>query len=304
MIGYITREKESRQKELMKMMSVTESDIGWSWFMTFFLLYFVTGTLTAIMAIQLFVSSDGFLMWIFWMFSFLSFIVYCMFISSLSSKATRAILIGELLFFAGFFLTLVVDYTDASSGALTLITLHPVAAFSYGLKEIGRLEDLGIGITSTSIDYSDNPSGVNFRSLLNNLIADTILWGILTWYFTRVINPDFGQALPFYFPFTPAYWGRGRAVVGDSDLEHQRSLEMSSNLPIEPAGEILERQAEEGESIEIRGLCKTFGDKLAVNDLNLSFYKGQITALLGHNGTCIYAFVYSQGSDADDPFLI
>ena len=41
----IVQEKELRQKELMKMMSVTESDLGWSWFLTFFLFHIITATI-------------------------------------------------------------------------------------------------------------------------------------------------------------------------------------------------------------------------------------------------------------------
>jgi hypothetical protein len=48
MIGYVTKEKELRQKELMKMMSVTESDIGWSWFMSFFGFYFFVAIIVAV----------------------------------------------------------------------------------------------------------------------------------------------------------------------------------------------------------------------------------------------------------------
>jgi ATP-binding cassette, subfamily A (ABC1), member 3 len=281
MIGYITREKELRQKELMKMMSVTESDIGWAWFISFFLFNIVTASLTSVMSSRLYENSDGFLLWIFWMFTFIAVIVFCMLISSFTSKAIRGILIGLLFFFGGVFLTLAIDYT--TSGLVGIISLHPVAAFSFGIQEIGRLEDLSIGVTGDSMDFSDNPSGYNFRSTLNSLIADSIIWGIATWYFNRVIQPDYGQAFPFYFPFTLSFWCPGRASVPAGENDEQ-SLELSTSFPLEPVSETLKRQAQNGESIEIRGLCKTFGDKVAVDGLNLSMYKGQVTALLGHNG--------------------
>ena len=289
MIGYVTREKELRQKELMKMMSVTESDIGWGWFMSFFLLHgLVTTALTTLTATSLYESSDGFLMWVFWLCTFTSFIVFCMLISTFTAKATRAILIGLLVFFGGYFLTIAVDYETSSGGVLSLIGLHPVAAFSFGIQEIGRLEDLGLGITSDSIDLSDNSSGFNFRSALNALFFDSILWGVVTWYLNRVIRPDFGQALPWYFPFTKAYWRPALAAKSSSPADEfydeDHSAAISAEIPLEPVGEALHRQSQNGENIEIRGLRKDFGDKTAVDGLNLSMYKGQITALLGHNG--------------------
>jgi ABC-type multidrug transport system ATPase subunit len=59
-----------------------------------------------------------------------------------------------------------------------------------------------------------------------------------------------------------------------------------SGIPYEPVSDVLKRQSADGKSIEIHDLRKVFGEKAAVDGLNLSIYSGQITALLGHNGTC------------------
>ena len=60
-----------------------------------------------------------------------------------------------------------------------------------------------------------------------------------------------------------------------------------TGIPYEEVSDALKRQADEGKSIEIHDLRKAFGDKSAVDGLNLSMYNGQITALLGHNGTLL-----------------
>lgn len=50
----------------------------------------------------------------------------------------------------------------------------------------------------------------------------------------------------------------------------------------------LGRQVRDGQCVHIRGLLREFktptGIKKAVDDLSLTMYTGQITALLGHNG--------------------
>lgn len=96
MISYITREKELRQKELMKMMSVTESDIGWAWFSTFMSFHFFTATFAAWVSSRLFENSDGFWLWVFWILSITAMIVYCMALASLTAKTVRAVLVGIL----------------------------------------------------------------------------------------------------------------------------------------------------------------------------------------------------------------
>ena len=89
MIVYICREKELRQKELMKMMSVTESDIGWSWFISYLVVYAVAATLCAVVSMQLYENSDPLILWVFWIFTFVSLIVFSMFVAASSAKTTR-----------------------------------------------------------------------------------------------------------------------------------------------------------------------------------------------------------------------
>jgi ATP-binding cassette subfamily A (ABC1) protein 3 len=283
MISYITREKELRQKELMKMMSVSESDINWAWFVSFFWFHVITALGAAGVSASLYERSSFILLFIFWLLTLTSVIVFCMTIAALTAKAVRAVLIGLLVFFTGVFLTLAVSYQTGSKGTIALISLHPVAAFSYGLQEIGHLEDQGVGVISSAIGSTDNPSGYTFSNTLGNLFLDCIVWGFLTFYLNRVIPPAYGQALPLYFPFQYSYWFPGRAQAPTADDDEDEIP--ADGIPFEPVSDTLKKQKKEGKSIEIRNLRKVFGrEKVAIGDLSLSMYQGQITALLGHNG--------------------
>lgn len=289
MVGMIVREKELRQKELMKMMSVTESDIGWSWFVSFLIFHIITIILFTYICSLVWNNSDLFIILFFWFITFVSLIAFCQTIASLFSKTVRAVLIALLATFGGFFLPLAVDYSSGNKAIVLLISLHPVSAYTYGLKQIGRLEGNGVGLTVDSIAFTENVSGYSFQDTLRILIIDSILWGILSWYLNRVIRPDYGAALPLYFPFTLNYWcpGYQRDNASSSEDNMYASVEekvAASGIPYEPVSDALKRQAQEGKSIEIRDLRKHFGEKVAVDGLNLSIYNGQITALLGHNG--------------------
>jgi ATP-binding cassette subfamily A (ABC1) protein 3 len=283
MIGYVTKEKELRQKELMKMMSVTESDIGWSWFCTFFGFYFLVAILVAVVSTQLYGNSELAYLLIFWILTFLSIVVFTLFLSSLTSKSTRGTLIGLLVFFMGVFLIDIVNFKDGSARIISLISIHPVAAFSYGILEIGRLEDQGLGLQSNTVDKTDNPSGYTFNTCIMSLIFDCILWGIVTWYLNRVIKADYGQALPLWFPFTRSYWFPASVQPPTVTTEPDDEV-AAAGSPFEPVSDVLKKQGAEGKNIEIHRLRKTFGEKTAVDGLSLSMYSGQITALLGHNG--------------------
>lgn len=281
MISYIVREKELRQKELMKMMSVAEADIGWSWFLTFLTLSLLSAFATTGASVALYENSAPVYLLVFWVFTFLAVVVFAMLMASFTAKTTRAVLIGLLIFFVGVFLTLAVDVETSSRSIVMLISLHPVAAFSFGLQIIGQLEDLSVGVTASTAGLVTSASGYTFNDALGSLFIDSFLWGVVTFYLNRVIRPDYGQALPLWFPFSLSYWcpGRARAHQEDEGIPDE-----PEGIPLEPVGAALQRQKEEGKTIEIRGLRKTFGETTAVADLTFSMYSGQITALLGHNG--------------------
>jgi ABC-type multidrug transport system permease subunit len=281
MIGHITREKQHGQKELMKMMSVTELDIGLSWFMTFFLFNIFSATIAAVGSMALYENSKGVYLWLFWIFTFLAVTVFSMFLSTLTSKSTRAVMIGLLFVFIGVFLTFAVDFQDGSSAVIGLISLNPVGAFSFGLQEIGRLEDQGVGLQSGTVGSTDSPSDFTFNTSIQYLSFDSIIWGVLTWYLNRVISPDYGQALHLWFPFTCSYWFPNTTQPAYTDTEGCE-VEYNSSIPFEV---VERRQCDEGKHIEIRSLRKVFGNTCAVDGLSLTMYSGQVTALLGHNGT-------------------
>jgi ATP-binding cassette, subfamily A (ABC1), member 3 len=288
MISYMCKEKDLRQKELMKMMGVTESDIGGSWFCTFFILNFISATLAALATSSIFEKADISILWIFWMLTMISLTCFCMVIASITSKPIRGVLIGLLTTFGGVILTLAIDESTGSIGTTQLISLLPIVAFSFGIGQIGQLEDKGVGLTADSFSFTENPSGYSFGNTFTSLVFDCILWGILSWYFNRVIKPDYGQALPFYFPFTTNYWCPSKTHAPKSESTVEEKV-LATGIPYEEVSDALKSQANEGESIEIHDLRMAFGEKSAVDGLNLSMYSGQITALLGPNGTILMA---------------
>ena len=164
-----------------------------------------------------------------------------------------------------------------------------MAAFSYGLRQIGKLEDNDVGLTSSTLNFSENRSGYSFQDTLSILVVDILLWSVVSWYFNRVIRPDYGQALPPWFPFTKTYWcpSRSHLPVSETTVEEEVA---KLEIPYENVGENMKRQAEEGKSIEIHDLRKVFGEHAAVDGLSLSMYSGEITALLGHNGAFVGEF--------------
>ena len=278
-IRMITVEKELKQKELMKMMSVSDMDIGWSWFLTFWLFHLITAVAMSATFTGFYSNSDFIYLFLLWFLGWTAIIVFSMFLASFFSKATTGTLVGLLVFFAGYFLTLAADFELGNSVAIKIICLHPIGAIAYALQEIGRLEDGGAGVTQTSYMTLNNVSEYNVNVSYTMLVVDSLMYGVLVFYFNRVIPSDFGQPLPWNFLFKLSYWNPKAARYNDNI--GQSEVDRVQDVPIEGVGEGLSQSIRDGRGIEIRNLRKTFGDKIAVNNLCLSMYSNQVTALLG-----------------------
>lgn len=140
----IVSEKELRQKELMKMMSITEFTIGWSWFVSLWIFYFLIGIGCTIVTALLYENSAVPMIFFFWQISLLAVLMYAKVIAAVNVKTSRATLISVLIFFCGYFIIQSVKYDEGSIGAIRGSSLHPVAAISFGIQMIGSLEDKGV----------------------------------------------------------------------------------------------------------------------------------------------------------------
>ena len=151
--------------------------------------------------------------------------------------------------------------------------------------------------------------------MINMMFVDFIYLLVLSWYFNQIWPSEFGTQRPWYFIFQPSYWlkcigikaaqkenyrrvsdspretgvelvvqGTVRVLTNESKEGNQEDLEHL----IEPVAANLRSQIDGRNCVDIQKLYKEFatgdGVKVAVDNLSLTMYSGQITALLGHNG--------------------
>lgn len=300
MISYIAEERETGQKEFLKIMSVQEWEIGCSWFCTFSALHFWTAICLTFVSAQVFVHSEITILWIFWQSSLTALIVFSSCLTSLLSAktktATRTVLAGLLISLAGYFVTNAVKIEENYILWQRFFCLHPIAAMSYGIQEIGRLEDAGVGVTWNSFHSTDSPSGFTFLVSIQFLLGSCLLWTGTSWYFNRFTSTTHqGCAFGCSFPFCVSYWFPAclKRFPQNPEVEQipiqSKSARIDENIHVETVSDALKQQARDGSSVEIHNLRKVYSNNIgscvyAVNGLNLSLYRGQITALLGHNG--------------------
>jgi len=109
------------------------------------------------------------------------------------------------------------------------------------------------------------------------MLVDVVLYGVVAWWLEQVWQGEYGQAKPCFFCFDPAFMCPSRRRAG---LLQEDGLE----------------SGREELAMSIKDMRKVFkGGKVAVDGMDLDIRRGEIFALLGHNGagktTCMNCVV-------------
>ncbi|CAI5723062.1 unnamed protein product [Hyaloperonospora brassicae] len=308
-------EKETRIREVMKIMGLSNFTLLCSWCLTTAIL---ATPLAFVIAAELKfgqvfpMTTYATLVFLFWTLS-LSIVSFSYCITPFFNKARAAsiasVLVWLLLFFP--FLTVM----SMSNATKYLSALAPPTAFALGIDDIVRHAQLGRGV-AYAITVTASPVTVPTAFEMSwFLIFDSVVLVALGWYFDNVLPQEFGIRKPWNFLFTRDFWRPSRSTRAlstapsphpyrtfASPREISLSRPMSTNgsilmvkdrpglvARVEPVDATLSAQERKGTCLQIRGLRKEFasnggGVNVAVRGLDLTLYAGQISALLGHNG--------------------
>ncbi|EGC32058.1 hypothetical protein DICPUDRAFT_156020 [Dictyostelium purpureum] len=169
-----------------------------------------------------------------------------------------------------------VGNTEFNTGVkLFLCLLSPVAiACSFYAMSVRDLTD----VLTVDWDYI-----ITEKQVIGMLVLDIFVYLFLVWYLDKVIPTEYGTKEKWYFLFTKSYWknssNSGRDIF---DIE---STYQNDDVEMIPA----EVRNKNKVTVSIRNLRKEFqtgdGLRVAVNDLYLDMFEGQIHAFLGPNGS-------------------
>ncbi|XP_078284172.1 uncharacterized protein LOC144609539 [Rhinoraja longicauda] len=297
-------EKELRLEEYMKILGVKPFTNFLVWYLdNFIILIFSSAVLTIILkAGQILPNSNGFIVFLFFVDFGASIISLGYLISAFFSHANTAALSACLLYIITFFpyMVFVVVQNQLNFSSQILICLLCTTAFSQGAYIITLFEGAGQGIQwNNMFEAAGGAENVSFAWVSWMIIIDSQIYFLLGWYLHNIFPGKYGTRRPWYFPFTSSYWmnlcrcakihdrkiGEGYWAQNLNNYNQQIGAKEDPlnymNLPVKEAA-----PAKMEIGIAVRSLTKAYqhNKKVAVRDLNLDFYKGEITALLGPNG--------------------
>ena len=280
LLASIVGEKETKTKEMMMMMGLTNFVYWLSWITYYFVIYTILAVVLTIVTIAGEVytySNPGLVFLYYWLFG-LSCISFSILLSMFFSSSLLAVLIGVPVFIGSYFVSFAVSDVSLSQNKKAGASLLPTVAFDLVTTYFTTIETGQIGVqTSNMADLNGNYS---FSTYLGMIVVDIVYMGLLAVYLDMVWPTEWGVTRPWYFLVTKNFWCPRRNHVNDSIL--QKAVDWGD--AVEPVDVALQEQNVSGKAMLVRNLTKRFSNKTAVENLNLDIYEGQIFALLGHNG--------------------
>uniref|UniRef100_A0A182WCA7 ABC transporter domain-containing protein n=1 Tax=Anopheles minimus TaxID=112268 RepID=A0A182WCA7_9DIPT len=285
-VKFITIEKEKQLKEAMKIMGLPNWLHWTAWFVRCLILLLITisllvflisANLTSNTDLSVIEYADWTVLWFFFFTYILVTICFCFMMSVFFDKANTAAGIAGLMWFLFAIPSCIAmqDYDEMAMGTKIVSSLLSNTAMSFGIKKMIRLEASQVGLQWSNL-FSPPSMGDDFSVglVVVMFVVDALLYLAIALYFEQVMPGEFGVAKPWNFLFTGDFWKRNR--IEDGSGSDRQKMESSVYFEQEPN---IERAG-----VRIVNLRKAYGKKVAVDELNLNMYDGQITVLLGHNG--------------------
>ncbi|XP_068185436.1 glucosylceramide transporter ABCA12 [Antennarius striatus] len=298
----LVHERELRLHEYMKMMGVNPLSHFFAWFLECVAFLVVTILLLTLVLKygSILPKSDSFLVFLYLCDYGLSIVAFSYLIASFFDKTYIAGLSGSLIYILCFFpfIMVMAIETSLTFSQKNALSLFSPTCFSYASQYVSRYENLGEGI-QWSNSYSSPISGdtASFGWLCWLLFIDSILYFLMGAYIRMVFPGKYGIPAPWFFPFKVSFWANLCCCSKSSTKMYKGLLFnniMQSNHPVfmdsegkgqsKFSSQTAEDLSELRVGVSLHSLGKIYGDRVAIQNLNVSFYEGHITSLLGHNG--------------------
>ncbi|XP_047030747.1 phospholipid-transporting ATPase ABCA7-like [Helicoverpa zea] len=275
----LLEERSSGIQELMKMVGVSLNTLGVTHFLNILpcgLVFAIVGSVLLKVTPQpLIPHTNGFLIFLMLILYFNS-VVALAFACSYISKGTHYAATLSVLAYILLWIPTRVASEHNISPALTLLTgFFPHAPMYWFWDEVANIEMFGTGIIFKNIATRHDKVSVAISFFF--LILQSALYYVFAWYLSLVRPGRYGQALPWNFPFKASYWRNKNEVRPDGDDEEEDPIAHDPRY-FETAPSHMDV------GIKIVNVSKVFAKQVALRNVSLEVYKGEITVLLGHNG--------------------
>ncbi|XP_012587102.1 PREDICTED: ATP-binding cassette sub-family A member 3-like [Condylura cristata] len=285
----VVMEKETRLKEYQLMIGLSNAMLWSAYFITFLLMSLIIIFLLCLIFFYKFThekilqNSDISFIIVFLLCYVIALINFGFLMSTFFNKTSFAIAVGGFLHFL-IYMPYVIShnmYAHLTLRDKLFLCLSINVALSFGADQICKLEIKEYGARWNNFFSPVSPDdSLTLGHIMGMLLLDALLCALMTWYIDAVFPGKYGVPKPWYFFMQRSYWLGESSTNPEQAIENVYSAAGNEYFESEPTHLVV--------GISIQHLYKEFilqnTTILAVQDLTLNFYEGQITVLLGHNG--------------------
>ena len=299
-------EKENKSKEGMKIMGLSEGTYFLSYFIQYVIITFIDSVINTFFMSLLFSHIPFILLFVILFLWALDIFGLIFFFQSFIDKTRVALILSLLIYFVMFFLSMACMDEESNKVLKIILSIFPPVSLELGIVLIGKFQSHFKDFHMK--DYTETYT--NYSIFIMNLmqIIDFFLYLFLGYYLQNVIPHDFGIKRPLYFICTKDYWCSSKnknnnkskkeinlalnnveidlkseemKIKKDKDVKDEKFIN-KKNFESE---DLYKDKTKPDDCLIVSNIVKAFEDgKVAVDHVNIKFYKDEIFALLGHNG--------------------
>lgn len=278
LVKSLVEEKETRMREYLYIMGVRGWSHWMSWYLTSVLVFVlvITPTVTAALCMTILRFSSWYYIFLYiGLFSTAS-IGVCFTVAATFISAKKAAVAGPIVLFATLlprYLFFEFNRYEASTW-MTVASLFPATCFSFGADIIAATEYGGVGIQR----WNTSEGLYSFNTCLVMLFVDSIFYLVLSIYLDRVI----GIGCQPLCLSRPRLWAEQLGLISP---KHDISPTLRTSKEFENPN--FEKSDGRGVFVSVSNLVKRYDTNStpAIDDLSFELRSGEITVLLGHNGS-------------------
>lgn len=182
----IVREKESRIKESMRMMGMSDISYWLSWYVYYTCVTTVIVFFSwVVLLVNVITYSNSFLVLVFMLLYAQAVFAQILFISMFFENSKYSNIVGALIYFAFYLFSIPVSSSTASPAAKIALSIFPQVAMFQICSVFGELESNSVGMSfSNSTEIIGN---YTYMSGITMLIVFSFFWTILAFYLDKVL---------------------------------------------------------------------------------------------------------------------
>lgn len=284
-------EKANKIRDLMRVMGLRNSMFFCSYYLFEFIVSLLCNLLLTFTVIHLFMINTNFILLLLIIFinsvsnSPLIFILNSLFNNPRVARAVA----GVVLFLLAALILIFAFFSIISNVALGVLGLFFPYFSIIGIFKFMLLLDesakVGFGFLIQSFE------GINIIIYFIGMISSQLVWLLIAFYIEEIVGTENTSGKSFLFFLSKDYWSENKLnKTISNDPEMQAKLldidEIEKDNPnYEPINASLESLRTSKKLISLQKLNKVYDDgTVAVRNVSLDMYEGQIFAFLGHNG--------------------